>query len=523
MTAEDVRMLEQRWRESGSIKDEAAWLLAQVEAGDLERAQLELAVHCGHPAAALATATEIPELEPPAWISKLSRWGVVALQRAAVAAARCAVVSHLYLFHAEKRPLRAVEETEAKLMGLESSFERNMVFQRVLGAAESCARDASGTGNELLRAVASAAYSAAWSMVPRQGAGNEVELSRVVEHRAGQALAAACEAAGVEAALGAAQAELSQWALHRGDPLGERETAGLLTLTSNAPEGWRALKIEACHLAPPQHPNRELLNNIVFAKALQEAGLQLVAGDWELFFPQGVLLVPFLVEDGPSRYGVFWFPDGTAEAATRWATIRRLYASLEWPDPVFYARGELPEVEPLEVSEVLSTLQLGSMAVDPELEPGRYAMWWSTPGDTDFAASAARKNLERIYHALDGLEHHVLPRVRAALMPTDPQPPGPSPLPAEEQTIPLQGPRFQRLALTLGLRRGFCFSFPIESTPPAFRDGCLNQLAIWAEEQAAACASLPRTAEDPRPRAWWDELVEAAAQDGPAVVGELAR
>ena len=55
MSDSNLRELERRLRASGSIEDEATWLVARVHAGDLGQSNLELAARLGHEAAALAT------------------------------------------------------------------------------------------------------------------------------------------------------------------------------------------------------------------------------------------------------------------------------------------------------------------------------------------------------------------------------------------------------------------------------------------------------------------------------------
>jgi hypothetical protein len=55
MTDERLRELERRWKESGSVEDEAAYLLERVRVGDLDQERLQLAAYCGHSAAAHAT------------------------------------------------------------------------------------------------------------------------------------------------------------------------------------------------------------------------------------------------------------------------------------------------------------------------------------------------------------------------------------------------------------------------------------------------------------------------------------
>ncbi|MBL4846152.1 MAG: hypothetical protein JKY65_11545 [Planctomycetes bacterium] len=58
----DLRELERRWRETGSVEDEAAWLLERVRVGDLERGMLELAAYFGHRAARAVLQDDAPEM-----------------------------------------------------------------------------------------------------------------------------------------------------------------------------------------------------------------------------------------------------------------------------------------------------------------------------------------------------------------------------------------------------------------------------------------------------------------------------
>jgi hypothetical protein len=57
MPDERLRELERRWRESGAIDDEAAYLRQRVKVGELSPESVELAAFLGHPGALVATAT----------------------------------------------------------------------------------------------------------------------------------------------------------------------------------------------------------------------------------------------------------------------------------------------------------------------------------------------------------------------------------------------------------------------------------------------------------------------------------
>lgn len=80
MTDSKLRELERRWKETGSIEDEAAYLLERVRVGDVGEEKLELAAYCGHEGAraALGVAPWAPITsidEWLAWVRGLSKWG----------------------------------------------------------------------------------------------------------------------------------------------------------------------------------------------------------------------------------------------------------------------------------------------------------------------------------------------------------------------------------------------------------------------------------------------------------------
>lgn len=60
MTDARLRELERRWKETGAVEDEAAYLLQKVRAGALTQERLELAAYCAHEASCLATNLESP-------------------------------------------------------------------------------------------------------------------------------------------------------------------------------------------------------------------------------------------------------------------------------------------------------------------------------------------------------------------------------------------------------------------------------------------------------------------------------
>ncbi len=72
MTDANLRELERRFRASGTVKDEAAWLRARLYSGELEQSRLEIAAHLGHGGALTALALPPdPSRDPTAQIEAM--------------------------------------------------------------------------------------------------------------------------------------------------------------------------------------------------------------------------------------------------------------------------------------------------------------------------------------------------------------------------------------------------------------------------------------------------------------------
>lgn len=92
MSDTQLRALERRWRETGAVEDEAAYLLERVRAGDLEPIKLEHAAYCGHEASLKALGQGLEELELAQWLAGVEeRLGLQGLRRAGLASVEAAL------------------------------------------------------------------------------------------------------------------------------------------------------------------------------------------------------------------------------------------------------------------------------------------------------------------------------------------------------------------------------------------------------------------------------------------------
>jgi hypothetical protein len=119
MSDTKLRDLERRWKETGTVDDEAAYLLERVRVGDLGRERLELAAYCGHEGASRASphATRHPSGESLQSMSHAiaSRWGAEPVARMLVCLARIAAPVWIDTFPEDRRPLDALDAIEDHL------------------------------------------------------------------------------------------------------------------------------------------------------------------------------------------------------------------------------------------------------------------------------------------------------------------------------------------------------------------------------------------------------------------------
>lgn len=90
MADDRIRSLERRFKQSGSLDDEAAWLAARNRAGEISDDQLELAADLAHDPARLAlNKPPLRYLDLSVWSRELhDRWGQAVLVRVALATTR---------------------------------------------------------------------------------------------------------------------------------------------------------------------------------------------------------------------------------------------------------------------------------------------------------------------------------------------------------------------------------------------------------------------------------------------------
>lgn len=192
MSDQRLRDLERRWREGGSVEDEAAYLRERVRVGDLTHERLELAAYCGRAAAELCV--DLPGLKRRAsahgesvlaelkereglgpfdsartplgsWLLGASLWGAGYAAAGAIACARLILPRWTAEFPEDPRPSLALMAAARSLGSEDESLRREAGM-----AASRCAeagQDRRRGGNLELACVAWAASQAASAVAGR--------------------------------------------------------------------------------------------------------------------------------------------------------------------------------------------------------------------------------------------------------------------------------------------------------------------------------------------------------------------
>ena len=165
MSDQKLRELECRWRETGSVEDEAAYLRQRVRVGDLTQERLELAAYCGHEGASAATNLGPPRLGLEGWACGLSAFGQAVSVRALVALGRLQLATWELLYpedHTQREALESAEQwllSQAGPRSLASAKTASYARERAY-LARIC-RDPDGSEYLAASVAAAAAFAAA--------------------------------------------------------------------------------------------------------------------------------------------------------------------------------------------------------------------------------------------------------------------------------------------------------------------------------------------------------------------------
>lgn len=175
MTDSHLRELERRFKESGSVEDEVAYLLERVRLGELDRDMLELAAYCGHQASCQALGDQVPRMPEKlkAWVEGLQVWNKETCVRAVIAVAQTCISIWAKRYPEENRPQRAIASAIAWAMCPCEGHERAArtardaaVEARAAGLTEAVETDpelSSWDEGVEARAADAAAGAAAWA------------------------------------------------------------------------------------------------------------------------------------------------------------------------------------------------------------------------------------------------------------------------------------------------------------------------------------------------------------------------
>ena len=136
MSDQKLRDLERRWRETGSVEDEAAYLRERVRVGDLTQERLELAAYCGHEGAraALGGVVSCGPKGASELLADLRSWGAEEVGRAFLVIAEAVLPLWRAVSHdtAERESVEAVvvalrlwiaQPCEARLTALDQAIQ----------------------------------------------------------------------------------------------------------------------------------------------------------------------------------------------------------------------------------------------------------------------------------------------------------------------------------------------------------------------------------------------------------------
>jgi hypothetical protein len=256
-----------------------------------------------------------------------------------------------------------------------------------------------------------------------------------------------------------------------------------ITLFTNAPTHWPAVLTDP--LIPDGIPGAESMNLTTFGAAIKRTfegsncGCQLEAMLKAILTPDGILEIPFLVNDSGRFVPVFLYSDSNEMFASQYYAAYGILQARGYSEPVYYAPGPLPQAPPgnpfRPFSAELLTRHKGG------LPKGNYAMMWSDESNPDILTSKCLKDIHRSFQALAGVESYVLASIFRALGLVEGET-ARMKLPQKTMTIPIVGPEDQAFILSVSEEKGIRFHFNSNLSGPEYRDSFWAVFASYAEK-----------------------------------------
>lgn len=145
--------------------------------------------------------------------------------------------------------------------------------------------------------------------------------------------------------------------------------------------------------------------------------------------------------------------------------------------------------------------------------PGEYAMWFPTPEDTQFSASSALGQIERLYRASSGMEEVLYAAILCRLGAIDGNVTQLA-LPEEGAVFPVLGSSGQGFLLSASEEKGIRLHFH-RSTPADIRTNAMEEIASRLEEWRQihwSASTEPQTSPHYAGEGWWSLMKQAASE-----------
>ena len=300
-------------------------------------------------------------------------------------------------------------------------------------------------------------------------------------------------------------------------------------LISNAPEHWAKLSADGgLKMFPEGDARNWLTGSLMYAskilasikehhgiegKSSYKENIDLVEGEIaasssvQQLCAKGILKVDVAVREKGKKYAVFVFENEVSQKTID--TINEALQPYGYQEAIWYAPAAPNALGNID----LPTMQFDRTSIthikDYKSKHAQYAMWWSSPNDTQFTKSNAAKYITDFYEVVDGYEtsmnglfgvmFKMHPQIDRVDLPQD-------------LVIPFEGPGSEVILLGIGKKRGFNFYFPVNERMTTYRDDFLREFVPFTEEMIKLMKEKKYKQDrwPNMPIEWWKERLDKA-------------
>ncbi len=302
-------------------------------------------------------------------------------------------------------------------------------------------------------------------------------------------------------------------------------------LETNAPSHWPQLESDSSFQAMENNIHKMMLSSLMYnskiVKSVSEfykvepktsysTNVDLIeepicgSSSIKQLTEDGIVFLNAAIKENDKKYAVLVFENGVNKATLNRAN--ELLKPYGYEDLIWYSKSQPIDGVQIELPMYTFDKTCFHPIENYRSKFANYAMWWSSPGQSNFTISSECSSITKFYQAIENYEMAINglfgvilklhPQIDYVELP-------------DELLVPIHGPSSEVLLLRVSKERGFNFYFPVNERMSVYRKDFLREMTSFiceSMDMLKESGYKPQTTVS-EPLNWWNKRMELQRKD----------